>query len=238
MPRSICTGSSGASSATGTSRWSSRGCTRRRRRRDARVSAMLLYVLEETLALAHPIMPFVTEEIYAFMPARKAARVRGSSPVAEERLIDDAAEREVEAVIEAMRSLRRYRETVGRPPRRESPARIVSQSAAPGALRTIARRRSSDSPASTSRSRPDGAPASRLAPSRSRARPSRCSPPRTSIPRRPAPALARAREHAASRDRAVGGQAREQRFVEKAPGEIVQQERDKLDALRARARRA
>ena len=31
-------------------------------------SATALYVLEETLALLHPLMPFVTEEIYSFVP--------------------------------------------------------------------------------------------------------------------------------------------------------------------------
>src|SRR5215204_905922 len=35
------------------------------------VSANLLWLLERTLALLHPQMPFVTEEIWSFHPARK-----------------------------------------------------------------------------------------------------------------------------------------------------------------------
>ena len=40
---------------------------------DPELGATLSYVLTETLALAHPIIPFVTEEIYSFVPGRRGS---------------------------------------------------------------------------------------------------------------------------------------------------------------------
>ena len=65
---------SGTSCATGTSRSSSRGSTRSD---NAAVSATLLYVLDRTLRLLHPVMPHVTEEIWRYLPARARAAGRG-----------------------------------------------------------------------------------------------------------------------------------------------------------------
>src|SRR4029079_3633636 len=63
---------------------------------DEDASATLLWALEEVLALAHPIMPFVTEEVYSYLPRRTAnALVVHSFPEADEGLIDDEAEREI-----------------------------------------------------------------------------------------------------------------------------------------------
>jgi valyl-tRNA synthetase len=89
------------------------------------VSATLLYVLEETLALAHPITPFVTEEIYGFMPRAHDQLVVRRFPQADPGLVDVEAERLVEVAIEATRRLRRYRDILGVAPSVQLPARLV-----------------------------------------------------------------------------------------------------------------
>jgi valyl-tRNA synthetase len=92
------------------------------------VSAVLLWALERTLRLLHPVMPFVTEEIWSLMPSGPAGPRTGAFgpsrgllavadwPVADESAIDEQAEAEMGRLIEAVTSLRRYREEVGAKP--------------------------------------------------------------------------------------------------------------------------
>jgi valyl-tRNA synthetase len=89
------------------------------------ISATLLFVLEETLALIHPVLPFVTEEIYSFLPGRTEQLVVRRFPEVDPRMIDEAAEREIGAVIEATRRLRSYRNIIGVPAAARIPARLV-----------------------------------------------------------------------------------------------------------------
>ncbi len=67
---------------------------------EAEVSATLLYALERVLALLHPTMPFVTEEIWSFHPARTGHLTVHPFPAADESLFDAAAEADVEGGIE------------------------------------------------------------------------------------------------------------------------------------------
>jgi len=77
--------------------------------RDA--SQTLLHVLIETLALAHPIIPFVTEEIYSYVPGVEGLLAAGiRAPEAE---IDEEAEASLSRAIEAVQALRGWRDFAG-----------------------------------------------------------------------------------------------------------------------------
>jgi valyl-tRNA synthetase len=79
---------------------------------EADLAAILLHVLTETLALAHPIIPFVTEEIYGYVPGAEgllAARV-SDRPRGE---LDEVAETELSHLIEAVQAVRAWRDATG-----------------------------------------------------------------------------------------------------------------------------
>ncbi|MBS1884124.1 MAG: valine--tRNA ligase, partial [Actinobacteria bacterium] len=88
------------------------------------VSATLLYALERVLALLHPTMPFVTEELWSFHPAREGHLAVHAFPTAEESLFDPEAESDVAEEIALTRSLRAWRDLVGVPAKAVLPAAI------------------------------------------------------------------------------------------------------------------
>jgi valyl-tRNA synthetase len=90
---------------------------------EAEVSATLLWALERVLALLHPIMPFVSEEIWSYHPSRQGHLVVHSFPEADESLFDPEAEAEVRAGIELTRRLRAWRDLVEAPAATVLPAR-------------------------------------------------------------------------------------------------------------------
>jgi valyl-tRNA synthetase len=93
---------------------------------NAAVSATLLHVLERCLQLLHPIMPFVTEEVWSFMPGDRGLLAASRWPEPDESLIDDEAEAVLARTIEAVTALRRYRDDVGAPAGARIPARLAA----------------------------------------------------------------------------------------------------------------
>jgi valyl-tRNA synthetase len=72
------------------------------------VSSTLVYLLASTLALAHPVIPFVTEEIYGYVPGAEGLLAAGLR--LEPAPVDGAAEASVGSVIEAVQALRAWRD--------------------------------------------------------------------------------------------------------------------------------
>jgi valyl-tRNA synthetase len=80
---------------------------------DSGAAAVALHVLAETLALAHPIIPFVTEEIWGHVPGSDGLLMAHAWPEPDPALADPAAEDEVGRAITAVQELRGWRDRVG-----------------------------------------------------------------------------------------------------------------------------
>ncbi|MEX2448567.1 MAG: valine--tRNA ligase [Solirubrobacterales bacterium] len=95
--------------------------------REEEVSATLLWVLGRVLALLHPIMPFVSEEVWAYHPSRRGHLAVHPFPVADESLLDPKAEAEVGEAIELTRRLRAWRDLVDVPAKAELSGAIAGE---------------------------------------------------------------------------------------------------------------
>jgi valyl-tRNA synthetase len=190
-------------------------------------SATLTWVLEQVLALAHPVLPFVTEEIYSYLPGAGESERRPEMlvvhpfPEADPDFLDEGAEAEVGAAIELTRSLRRWRELTGVAAGTVLPARVAGPQT-PHELVARLARFSFDSDAASN----GGEPLAQVGPveilasdaldaDRVRARLGQ---------RRD---TLRAEVERAERKLANDG------FVSKAPAEVVEAEREKLASYRA-----
>ncbi len=112
--------------------------------------ATLVAVFETALRLLHPMMPFITEELWHALPGVDGGRTSvlfASYPRAEEVERDPAAEERVERLIAVVRALRNLRAEMNLPPSREIRLLVAGRDAAAlddvrrfaGAIRTLAR---------------------------------------------------------------------------------------------------
>jgi valyl-tRNA synthetase len=88
------------------------------------VGRFALHVLAETLAIAHPVIPFVSEEIWSHIPGADGLLMGHSWPAADGSLIDSSAEAEVARAIAAVQALRGWRDGIGAAPAAVLPARL------------------------------------------------------------------------------------------------------------------
>ncbi len=77
-------------------------------------------VLTTSLQLLHPIMPFITEEIYTHLYTEYESIVISKWPEYEENLKNEKAEKDMEYIIEAIKSLRNVRTEMNVPPSRKA----------------------------------------------------------------------------------------------------------------------
>ncbi|AGY81422.1 valine--tRNA ligase [Carnobacterium inhibens] len=77
--------------------------------------SILAYVLDQTLRLLHPIMPFVTEEIWENIPHEGESLVVADYPVVHPELSDEAATKGMDVLMELIRSVRNSRSEVNTP---------------------------------------------------------------------------------------------------------------------------
>jgi valyl-tRNA synthetase len=107
--------------------------------------AVLLEALEATLRLLHPILPFVTEEIWQRLPHEGPSVMVAPYPKPDPAKVDAAAEREMEALMRLVTAIRTLRATYEVEPRRRidvtlvAPAGGGAAAAQPDLVRALAR---------------------------------------------------------------------------------------------------
>ena len=80
---------------------------------------VLVHVLDTCLRLLHPYMPFVTEEIWRYLPHEGPALIIASWPTVDERYLNDEAEREMSLLIDLVRGIRNVRDEYNVEPSRK-----------------------------------------------------------------------------------------------------------------------
>lgn len=91
--------------------------------------SVLCYVLENTLKLLHPFMPFITEEIWQHIPHEGDSIIVASWPVEQTTLTDKKSELNMEIVMETIKAIRNMRAEVNVAPGRKSEAILQLASA-------------------------------------------------------------------------------------------------------------
>ena len=87
---------------------------------------VLVYVLDQTLRLLHPFMPFITEEIWQTLPHEGEALIVAKWPQFREDLAFKAEEDMMESVMNAIRSIRNRRAEMNVPPSKKAALFVVT----------------------------------------------------------------------------------------------------------------
>ena len=88
--------------------------------------SVLVYVLDQTLRLLHPFMPFITEEIWQSLPHEGKALIVAKWPEYNEALNFKAEESTMESVMEAIRAIRARRTEMAIPPSKKAALYVMT----------------------------------------------------------------------------------------------------------------
>ena len=89
--------------------------------------SVLVYVLDQTLRLLHPFMPFITEEIWQSIPHEGDALIVASWPQYRKDLEFKTEQSHMESVMNAIRSIRNRRAEMNVPPSKKAALYICAQ---------------------------------------------------------------------------------------------------------------
>ena len=81
----------------------------------ANTKNILGYVLDQTLKLLHPIMPFVTEKLWQSMPHDGKSIMVAQYPTVNAKLVDDDATEQMDSLIEMIKAVRSIRNEANAP---------------------------------------------------------------------------------------------------------------------------
>ena len=90
---------------------------------------VLVYVLDQTLRLLHPFMPFITEEIWQSLPHEEEALIVAKWPEFRQNLQFAKEEAEMESVMDAIRAIRNRRAEMNVPPSKKAALYVLSSKA-------------------------------------------------------------------------------------------------------------
>ena len=88
--------------------------------------AVLVYVLDQTLRLLHPFMPFITEEIWQSLPHEGNALIVAQWPQYREDLAFKAEADQMESVMDAIRAIRNRRAEMNVPPSKKAALYVLT----------------------------------------------------------------------------------------------------------------
>ncbi len=87
---------------------------------------VLVYVLDQTLRLLHPFMPFITEQIWQSLPHEGDALISAQWPVFRKELQFPTEQEQMESVMEAIRAIRNRRAEMNVPPSKKAALYILT----------------------------------------------------------------------------------------------------------------